>query len=69
MSEKKYLICPGNVRSINDNQVHYITAGQLMNLYKVKPEECVIYNEKTGYGLQFKGLRSLGPKYNGDYSL
>lgn len=45
MIEKKYLVVPGHVTSQNDGDVHYIGAWQLIRLYGVKREECVIWME------------------------
>lgn len=41
--KKKYLIIPGYVRSINNNERHYVSAQQLIRLYRVNPSECVVY--------------------------
>ena len=57
----KYLLCPGEIRSKNDGDFHYISAGRLIALYGVKASECT-----TDYrGLD--GLIPLEPRYQGDY--
>jgi len=43
---KKYIICPGPVISENDGEQHYITSKQLMNIYQVNPNDCLIYDTK-----------------------
>ena len=45
---KRYLICPGFVTSRFDGDKHYISAKQLMCLYNVYPEECVIADDDAG---------------------
>lgn len=40
--EVKYALYPGNVRSVNDGQLHFVGAHALRHLYEVRPEECVI---------------------------
>jgi hypothetical protein len=71
---KKYAIWPGWVGSKNDKDKHYISAGQLMKLYRVDPRECVVLTE---YDLRLsdnhirnktRGLTILGTRYDGDYS-
>ena len=64
---KEFLIVPGEVTSINDGDVHYISAHQLINLYGVQRDECIIVREDTrGFP---EGLLHLEPSYEGDYSL
>lgn len=62
---KHFLICPGEVISKFDGQVHYIGARQLMNLYGVRPDECVTDSPRN----RIEGLLYLEPNYDGDYSL
>jgi hypothetical protein len=65
----KYLVIPGNVRSRNDGDIHYISARQLMQLYGVNPDECVIYDNRFG-GRQYSDeLIPLRPMFNGNYTL
>lgn len=40
---KLFVIHPGNVISRNDGQWHYVGTVQLMELYNVTPDECIIY--------------------------
>lgn len=66
---KKYLICPGYVISKNDGDRHYISAHQLMRLYKVKPSECVISNDPDVPTSLLANLLPLRPRYDGDYCI
>ena len=68
----KYIIYPGHVTSKEDGDRHYISAGELMHLYKVSIKECVIIrSERDHYKLRgFKrDLIQLYPRYDGDYSM
>lgn len=72
--EKKFLVIPGVVRSKWDGDSHWITASQLMTLYKVNPAECIIFPEELGTSAwkyverNYKQLIKLEPQYLGDYS-
>lgn len=57
----KYLLCPGEIRSKNDGDLHYISARRLIELYGVDPRECTTDDR----GLE--GLIPLRPRYQGDY--
>lgn len=41
LKQKKYAVCPGWIRSVNDGQLHYINFGALTWLYGVRPDECI----------------------------
>lgn len=69
MAEKKYLILPGFVKSRNDGQRHFISAGQLMRLYKVHPSECIVWTQEGAAEGYPEHLRRLAPRYSGDYQL
>ncbi len=72
---KRYLILPGKVFSREDHQMHHISAQQLMQLYSVAPEECVVlHNEgvhgRVGLDNDFlDSLLWLAPRYDGDYHI
>jgi hypothetical protein len=66
--QKKYLLCPGNVKSKTDGDFHHISPVQLKNLYGVPMKECLILSRLTTVD-QIENLIHLKPKYNGDYSL
>lgn len=66
---KKYAICPGYVFS-SDGDRHFIGAGQLMDLYRVSPRECVIvHNDEFGIGGQHENLIRLYPSFSGNYTI
>lgn len=68
--EIKYLVCPGLVRSMSDNEMHYVNSGQLMSLYKVDPRECKIVNSpESAAGVDWDKYIILRPNTRGDYSL
>lgn len=49
----KYVICPGYVTSQTDGQSHYIGAKQLMQLYKVDPRDCHVYEPAPYRGIGY----------------
>lgn len=65
---KKYVVIPGWVTSKNDYGEHYITAQQLISLYRVNPSDCHILNNDKFFEPQ-EGQIVLRPRYDGDYSL
>lgn len=67
----KYVIYPGTVRSINDGQTHFINSNQLMQLYNVRPDECLIYPYISGGWSteDLNKLKVLRPRYDGNYTL
>lgn len=68
----KYAIVPGYVRA-SDGDVHWITANQLMDLYRVTAHECkVVRNEDSlrGYTPEFiDSLIYLHPRSDGAYEI
>mgnify|MGYP003482363238 CR=1 FL=1 len=62
---RHFLVCPGEVVSRFDGQVHYIGSRQLMNLYNVNQSECVVDTPIC----RTEGLLHLEPNFDGDYSL
>ena len=44
---RKYVLCPGYVRSQFDGDEHYINERQLADLYGVKLEDCMLETDKT----------------------
>ena len=65
----KYLICPGVVTSKTDGDRHYITANQLISLYRVNHSECVVI-PKNNKGYRPDGeLIVLSPDYSGQYNV
>lgn len=67
----KYAIYPDYVVSKSDGQMWYIGAKELMHLYGVNPEECIVidaHHNNRGFKLP-KELIKLTVRYNGDYDL
>lgn len=71
MINKKYVIHPGYVISMSDGQEHYVTARQLIRLYRVNPNECIVISESgdNHRGLNLNDFIHLYPRINGDYTL
>lgn len=65
---KKYIIYPGYITSINDNEQHYISAYQLTKLYNIKEYECIIIENKNDkIGIIESDYIQLFPLRNGNY--
>lgn len=68
----RYLVYPDHVISKSDGQEHWIGARVLMNLYGVKPSQCVVVSvrQPCRFSLhEYYGLIPLRPQYDGDYTL
>lgn len=68
-----FAVYPGWVRSKNDWQQHYIGARQLMQLYGVRPNECVVVDPErpetyVGRRELLARLMPLQPMTGVDYS-
>lgn len=46
---KKYLVLPDFVRSNTDNQLHFVGSRRLVNLYRVRPEECLFIRGRSDF--------------------
>ena len=66
---KRYAILPGSVRSASDGQTHFINAGQLMRLYNVTLDECIVLHNIYDISKRGMGLILLSPRDDGDYRL
>ncbi len=69
MADPTFLLFPGQIRSKNDGDCHFISAGQLINCYQLDPRQCAIYNP-TMHKLTDPAVRNrvwLEPRYHGDY--
>ena len=63
----KYVLCPGKIPSKSDNDFHFISAGQLAQLYHVKVEDCIVIEAGKEVPEQYHKLPWLTPRYHGDY--
>lgn len=59
LTGKKYAVCPGWVRSVNDGQRHFIGFGALTWLYGVNPNECVLMDGERERGWSLDVRESL----------
>lgn len=78
---RRYLLCPGFVRSRTDGQQHFIHARQIAFLYGVRWDECVVLpsgwddpaEERHRENLLARARRgeliALHPRYDGNYTL
>jgi len=68
--EIKYAIRPGYVRSMSDGDMHYISAGMLINLYQVSRAECLIVKKDMRISeSEERRLINLFPRADGNYSI
>ncbi len=68
----KYIIHPGEVRSSVDHDIHWVSPFELMSLYGVDPEACVIFprsDTKKDLYAQFPDAMRLYPSSSGNYTL
>lgn len=66
----KYAVYPGHVRSVNDDDTHFISFTQLCRLYGVNREECVnMHDTYKRMGVDTTNLTKLYPRSDGDYRL
>jgi hypothetical protein len=65
---KKYVLCPGHIKSKTDSQTHYIGCADLIRLYGVPASECIAIEPSSLFRRGPK-LIYLRPRYNGDYSV
>jgi hypothetical protein len=66
---KKYIIFLGPILLKNDGDFHQINARQLIRLYEVDPNDCIIINSRKDL-LGLQGIfMPLYPKYDGNYEL
>lgn len=68
---KKYLVIPGYLRSSTDGQRHWINSAQLIKLYNVNPEECVMLlssERRPSHYKRHEGLIRLFPRFDGKYN-
>ena len=71
---KKYLVFQNEVVSKSDGDIHFISAIKLMELYNVKPKNCIIIRTEQdrivhNHDIHNSKLIKLFPKFNGDYSI
>lgn len=73
----KWVVFPGRVRSRTDGDEHYVGAAQLMRLYGVRPQECMVADpvgSRAVYAATVRdadrlGLVPLVPRGDGNYTL
>jgi hypothetical protein len=76
----RYVLCPGQVMSKRDGQVHHVSAGELQALYRVDPRDCLVMPAQPSVGrcglrdwvqaaIDAGDLVALRPRYDGDYTL
>lgn len=71
MAHKKYLVIGGEVTSKNDRQRHYVSARRLVDLYRVRIGECILFDDQEQIPPYYNelGLVVLRPDYEGRYEL
>jgi len=46
LNEVQFILISGKIRSINDNDIHYILAERLIELYNLPKHQCVCVDEE-----------------------
>lgn len=68
MRKRKYAVIPGMVQNAPDGEEHFVSGRELMQLYGVDPDDCVVIpDEKSWFGLEEYIV--LRPKPGGGYEL
>jgi len=62
----KYALHPGEIKSKIDGDIYYISSGQLIRLYQVKPNECILWENAEK---EYKEYIHLYPSYEGNYNI
>ena len=69
----KYALCPGEVVSATDGDIHYISAKQLQELYGVNPKDCIFYPDmsdpRNKHWIVPDDAIFLHPREDGNYTL
>lgn len=72
VGETRYVVFPGYVISQSDGQRHYVNAKELIGLYGIDPNDCIIIDRTNPASPVYKerqGDIRLVPKANGDYTI
>ena len=68
---KKYLVIGGLIHSMNDRDIHFISARRLVDLYRVRIEDCVLIDSvKCPDFFQYRNQKELTwlmPRSSGNY--
>ena len=67
---KKYLVIGGNTISRSDGQLHYITPQELVRLYGVREDECIMclgLEDPKLKGVEIHKFTVLRPRKDGNY--
>ena len=73
----KYICYCGRVKSVNDGEIHYITAHSLPHLYKINPGDCIFIEQNTTVEKEIKKFKNvkldnlirLNPDDTGNYDI
>ena len=68
---RRYILYPGDMKSKNDTDWHFIDAGRLAELWGVRMSDCFVCrdgNHERGVDLS-QDYRHLTPRFDGDYRL
>lgn len=66
----KYALHPGFVKSRSDSDEHFITAGQLAQLYRIHPKDYIVWDDnrpETFMGRSYGDYVHLYPRFDGKY--
>lgn len=66
--QTKYVVYPGEIASQKDGDRHFVSSRELMRLYGVHPEECIVSCAGRPSRIT-EDLIPLFPRYDGNYSI
>jgi len=56
-----YALHPGFIRSVNDGDLHFISAGRLAYLYELQPREWIDWSARSIPRTDWQHYKHLGP--------
>jgi hypothetical protein len=69
----RYILFGGTTKSARDSDIHYVSARELMSLYRLSPADCILIDHESDlgklHGLDRSALIDLHPRYDGNYNV
>lgn len=62
-----FALHPGWIESQTDRDRHYVSVIALVNLYKLEPDEYIVWNDKNSLGCKYSDYIHLTPRHDGKY--
>jgi len=69
----RFILFGGTTKSAHDSFIHRLPARELMRLYRLHPDDCILIDCEDDMrklrGLDRSTLTALHPRYDGDYNV